>query len=286
MTYGELINLAARRLKTAGVDSARLDSRLIIGHVTGLDQSALLSRRDDPVPADVIERAEPLIGKREKRQPLAQILGRREFWSLPFHVTPDTLIPRPDSETVIISALEWAGTADRPLRVLDLGCGTGCLLLALLSEWPEATGVGVDIEAAAVRVAEENAQCLGLDGRARFVRANWGEGVDGKFDVVVSNPPYVPEGDAETLAPEVVAFEPASALFGGADGLGAFRALSGCIGRLLAPGGGVFLEIGMGQEPDVSRIMAEAGFDVFERKNDLAGVVRCLTIHRRAPVDC
>jgi release factor glutamine methyltransferase len=285
-TYGDLVNRAARRLKSAGIDGARLDARLIVGTVAGLDAAALLSRSRDPVSADVAERTGQLVARRENREPLAHILGNREFWSLSFGVTPHTLIPRPDSETLIDAALQWAAERDRPLRVLDLGCGTGCLLISLLTEWPQATGFGVDIDEAALAVAKENACNLGCGDRAQFACADWGDGLDGTYDVVISNPPYVRESDLAGLEPEVSRFEPRLALCGGIDGLDAYRALAQRIGAFLAPGGAIFLEIGIGQGPEVARIMAETGFDLIEEKHDLAGIVRCLAMGRRAPIDC
>ncbi|MCG8507666.1 MAG: peptide chain release factor N(5)-glutamine methyltransferase [Rhodospirillales bacterium] len=288
-TLGGLVDQAARRLKSAGIDGARLDARLIVGHAARLEPAALLARSAEMAGADVVDHVEEMVKRRENRQPMAQILGQREFWSLPFRVTRDTLIPRPDSETLIIAALDWAERAERKeraLRVLDLGTGTGCLLLSLLSEWPAATGIGVDVDPAVIEVAGQNARDLELSDRARFVCTDWGDGLDEFFDVVISNPPYVPEGDLDGLEPDVVDFEPRLALCGGADGLDAYRALSARIGRFLAPGGAVFLEIGFGQASGVADIMTVSGFGIFARRRDLGGVVRCLAMARHAPVDC
>lgn len=285
-TVGALMAGAARRLAAAGVETARLDARLILGHVLGVDAARLLAHGDDTVDAAAGRLFASLLNRRERREPLSHILGEREFWSLPFRVTADTLTPRPDSETVIEAALAWAGA--RPvadgadLRILDFGTGTGCLLLALLSEWPTATGLGVDISAAALAVASDNARALGLAARARFVESDWGQGVAGRFDVIVANPPYIATGDLQGLAPEVAAFEPHLALLGGDDGLAAYRALTPWLARLLADDGAAFLEIGCGQADAVAAILAEYGLLTVGRIPDLAGIVRCLVARRQS----
>lgn len=281
---------AMRRLAAAGVETARLDARLMLGHVLDLDAAALLAHGDDPVDAAAAGRFADLVARRERREPLSHVLGRREFWSLDFRVTADTLTPRPDSETLIETALAWArtraiaegGEAGAGLRVLDFGTGTGCLLLALLSEWPAATGAGVDISAAALAVARDNARALGLTERARFVESDWGREVVGRFDVIVANPPYIAEEELAALAPEVAAFEPRLALAGGADGLAAYRALSPWLERLLAEDGHIFLEIGHGQAGAVEAILAGSGFDTIGRIPDMAGIVRCLAARRQS----
>lgn len=268
---------AARRLVAAGVETARLDARLILGHVLGLDAAALLARSDEPVAPSAVRRIADLVGRREGREPLSHILGEREFWSLPFRVTADTLTPRPDSETLIEAALDWGSSrAAEGLRVLDFGTGTGCLLLSLLSEWPAATGVGVDVSAAALAVAQGNAEVLGLAARVRFVESDWGRAVPGRFDVVVSNPPYIAEGALAELAPEVAVFEPRLALAGGPDGLAAYRALAPWLARKLADGGAIFLEIGQDQADPVEAVLVESGLTTVRRVPDLAGIVRCL----------
>ncbi|MBT5660246.1 MAG: HemK family protein methyltransferase, partial [Rhodospirillaceae bacterium] len=192
----------------------------------------------------------------------------------------DTLDPRPDSETLISSVLSAFPDQDAPLRLLDLGTGTGCLLLTLLSEYPQASGLGIDLSDAACRVAVENATSLGLASRVIFAVGDWGRGLDGTYDVIVSNPPYIPEAEIETLAAEVADFEPRLALSGGADGLACYRDLMPDITRLLAPGGGAFLEIGQGQAGDVSALAETEGMALVSEIPDLSGIVRCLALVR------
>ena len=195
-------------------------------------------------------------------------------------VTRDTLIPRPDSETVIEAALAAFAAAPAPRRVLDLGTGSGCLLLALLSELPEAHGLGVDISAAALEVAETNANRLGLQSRVKFREGDWGRDLTGTFDLIVANPPYIGDSEATGLEPEITAFEPAMALFCGADALACYRAMAADIARLLADSGVAALEIGAGQAAGVAAIMAGAGLVETGRRRDLAGIERCILLRR------
>jgi release factor glutamine methyltransferase len=197
-------------------------------------------------------------------------------------VSPAVLIPRPETETVVEAALAAAGDRGAPLRILDLGTGSGCLLLALLSELPRASGQGVDLSAEALEVARSNAERLGLGERARFEQRSWGAGLEGPFDLIVGNPPYVGEAEIAGLEPEVREFEPRTALVAGPDGLDAYRALIPDGARLLAAGGALALEIGQGQGDAVAALLAEHGLEVVERRPDLAGIPRCL-IARATP---
>lgn len=287
VTVGAVLAAAASRLAGAGVETARLDARLIVGAVLGLDAAALLSRRNEPVDVLAAQRVAELLARRERREPMSHILGEREFWSLPFRVTAATLTPRPDSETVVEAALGWAAARDYPggagLRVLDLGTGTGCLLLALLSEWPAAVGTGVDISPAALVIARDNAAALGLAGRARFVAGDWGGDLVERFQVIVANPPYIAEGELEKLDPEVARYEPRLALAAGADGLAAYRALAPQVFRLLLDDGAAFLEIGQGQATAVTAILSGAGLQVVTCMPDLGGTPRCLVAIRQRP---
>ncbi len=219
-----------------------------------------------------------LVARRTTREPLAYILGWQEFWSLRIAVSPATLIPRADSETLIEAAL-----AARPAgiaRVLDLGTGTGCLLLALLSERPAAWGLGIDRSPAAAALARANAVALGLNDRCAMVAADWAAPVAGRFDLVLSNPPYIESGTIAGLMPEVARFEPGSALDGGADGLDAYRTIVGSLHRLLAPGGLAVLEVGAGQHVALRALAEAAGFGTVGLRADLAGIVRAVSIER------
>lgn len=282
MIIDEALALATRRLAEAGVDSARLDARLLLASVAGLSASAVLLDPGRTLAADAEAAFGRLVERRCRREPVSRILGKREFWSLDFAVSLATLDPRPDSETVVEAALAQFPSTP-PKRVLDLGCGSGCLLLAVLSERPDWTGVGIDIAADAVSVSRTNARTLGLDSRTRFETGDWDRGLTGPFDLILSNPPYIATGEIVDLAPEVARFEPRRALDGGVDGLDAYRQLAPALMRLLAPDGRAVLELGRGQADAVASIMAAAGLPEIERRRDLRDVERCLVLGRPAP---
>lgn len=265
----------AARLADAGVEGARFEARLMLEAVSGLDRASLLREPDREIDADAFGR---VIARRAAREPLAYILGWQEFWSLRFAVSPATLIPRGDSETLIEAAL--AARPGSVARVLDLGTGTGCLLLAALSEMPAAWGVGVDRSPAAAALAWNNAESLGLSGRCAMVAADWAAPVAGRFDLVLSNPPYIESADIAGLMPEVALFEPGSALDGGVDGLEAYRIIVGSLDRLLAPGGLAVLEVGAGQHVAVRAMALAAGFATVGLRADLGGIVRAVSIER------
>lgn len=254
-------------------DTPRLDAELLLAHVLGEDRLAMLVGRGG-VPADALARFEALLARRRGHEPVAHILGEREFWSLPLKVTSDVLVPRPDSETLIAEALRHFA-ARPPGRVLDLGTGSGALLLAALREWPAATGLGIDRSEAALAVAQENAGRLGMGSRAGFRLGNWVEGVDERFDLLLCNPPYIPDGTP--LMPDVERFEPEGALFGGADGLDPYRLLLPEVGRLLAPGGVALFEFGEGQA-DALVVMAAGLGHAPRTVADLGGRPRVLVI--------
>jgi release factor glutamine methyltransferase len=209
-------------------------------------------------------------------EPVSRILGAREFWGLTLEISPATLDPRPDTETLVEAALRLRREG-QAVRVLDLGTGSGSILLALLSAWPEATGVGVDIVPEAVAVAARNAERHGLADRARFQIGDWGIGLDGPFDVVVSNPPYITDAEMAVLAPEVANFDPARALRGGADGLAAYRAIASQLKSLIAADGVVLFEVGQGQAESVAAILTDHGFCQAAYAHDLAGVARVVS---------
>ncbi len=275
-TLGGALGRAAERLAQAGVPGARMDARLLVAEASGLDAAAVFGHPERPLTPDAARHLDRLARRRAAGEPLAHILGVREFWSLPFQVTADVLIPRPDSETVVEAVLGWLGGKDGSLRILDLGTGSGCLLLALLSQRPEATGLGVDVSTKALHVARRNAHALGLAERARFVAADWGRGLAGRFDIVVANPPYVSDSELAGVAAEVARFEPRLALAGGEDGLDCLRALIPELPRLLADNGAFFLEVGAGQASAAARILHRNRLEVIDIKNDLSGIPRCL----------
>ena len=285
LTVGDAFRDISGRLARAGVETSRLDARLLVAAALAEsgDGITVLSQPARPLAANEERFLYDLAGRRERREPLAQILGTREFWSLPFRVTVDVLTPRPDSETLVEAVLDWASRRrPAPLGLLDLGAGSGCLLLALLSELPQATGIGVDISEAALAIGRQNAAALGLERRAVFRHGDWCEGLEGSFDVIISNPPYIPADDLAKLQPEVRTFEPRLALAGGRDGLDAYRELIPGMCGLLATEGGVFLETGLGQTAAVSGILRENGLQVIEIKEDLSGIPRVIEARREA----
>jgi release factor glutamine methyltransferase len=242
-----------------------------MAHALGVArENLLLHRLDDAVPAAF----DALVARRLAHEPVAYLTGRRAFWTIELEVGPGVLIPRPDSETLIEAALAHFGKKG-PGTILDLGTGPGTLLLAALDQWPAAVGTGVDNSDEALAYARRNAERLGLADRARIVSGEWGEGLDERYDLILSNPPYVETGAA--LPPDVARYEPDAALYAGSDGLDAYRLLAHILPRLLAPGGLACLEIGAGQEREVSWLFAMQGFTI-ESRRDLRGIARCLVL--------
>jgi release factor glutamine methyltransferase len=278
VTIAGALDGARRILAAAGVPNPRLEARLLVSHALGVGMETVMGHPERPVPYGRKDDLDAVVNRRARREPMAYLLGFHEFWSLPFRVTPHTLVPRPETETLVEAALDWLGKRRTNLRILDLGTGSGCLLLALLSELTKAWGVGVDASFGALQVARQNAADLGLVGRAGFARSDWARAVAGPFDIVVSNPPYIADPDFAALAPEVVQFEPRSALSGGPVGLAAYGAMVPQLGRLLAPGGAAFLEIGAGAAADVTQLLRSHGFQDVEIKDDLAGIPRCARV--------
>ncbi len=272
----EALESAAARLRTAGVEGPRRDARLLLGEALGVGNEQLFAWPERSLSAADHTGFEALIARRERREPVSRILGRREFWSLNFRITPVTLDPRPDSESLVQAVLERIPDHGAPLKILDLGTGSGCLLLALLSELPKARGLGVDVSEPALQVARENAATLGLAGRSRFERRSWAAGLSGSWQLIVSNPPYIRESEIEGLAPEVIRYDPRLALAAGPEGLDAYRALVPQIASLLAPDGLVALEIGVGQYGAVRTLLAEFGLAQLGCARDLHGNQRCL----------
>lgn len=270
MKVREALAAAAGRLGQVS-ETPRLDAELLMAHALGTSREALLlARQEEEAPAGFPD----LVDRRLAYEPVAYITGRKAFWTIELEVGPGVLVPRPDSETLIEAALERFGTKG-PATILDLGTGPGTLLLAALDQWPRAAGLGVDRSETGLQYARANAERLGLAGRARFRRGEWGEGLEERFDLILCNPPYV-ESEAR-LAADVAGWEPAEALFAGPDGLDAYRRLAPQLGRLLAPGGAACVEIGAGQAAAVGAFFSGQGLDVASRA-DLAGMARCLIL--------
>ncbi len=232
-TVAAMLGEAAARLAASGIDQPRQEARLLLAASIEADAATILSYPDRLLVEAERRRFDALVARRAAHEPAARLIGRREFWSLDFALAPETLVPRPDSETLVEAALVNIHDRGAPLRILDLGTGTGCLLLALLSELPAATGIGVDIAPNAAQTAQRNAMALGLAGRAGFFVGSWAEAIAGRFDVILTNPPYVSSTAIAALAPEVACYEPRRALDGGPDGLDAYRVLAPEMARLL-----------------------------------------------------
>jgi release factor glutamine methyltransferase len=279
-TVGPLLAAATRRLMVAGVENPRTDARLLLAAAMQATSDRLLGYPETPVGDRAARGFAATLDRRLEREPVSRILGEREFWSLPFRLGAATLDPRPDSETLISAALARIVDRSAPLRLLDLGTGTGCLLLALLSELPRARGIGIDLAPSAVAIATENAVRLGLGRRALFRIGDWDRGLAGRFDIVVSNPPYIPHREIEALAPEVCRYDPRLALDGGADGLDGHRAVAGLLPRRLASQGIAAIELGAGQGPTAAMIYEAAGMTLLDRVADLSGTLRCLMLGR------
>lgn len=278
-SVSEALNLLAQAFRTAGIEDADVDARLLVGHALHLDRARLIAQSDRILEAREINVISALAARRLKREPVSRILGQKEFWSIALAITPDVLVPRPETETVVEGALDFVvrgGLRMEKLRILDIGTGSGALLLALLRELPNATGTGTDISTAALKVARENAARCGVEGRCTFVVCDIASIVEGPFDLLVSNPPYIAHDEIMSLVPEVKNYDPTVALDGGDDGLAAYRAIAADAKRLLAPGARMFVELGAGQEAAVRDLFTNVGLTAGIARTDLAGIPRVL----------
>lgn len=276
-----ILSEASAILAAAGIDSAKGDARLLLGIALGHDR-AVLPHETLPYYSDAdAARFDDLLARRCGGEPVSRIRGWREFWSLRFGLSAGTLDPRPDSEILVERAIGFAKQSV-DLRLLDIGTGSGCLLLACLSELPLATGIGIDASADAIVAATDNARALGLAGRATFANRNFADRVDdlGQFDIILCNPPYIPSGDIDHLAPEVAQYDPRLALDGGDDGLECWRVLMPVMAALLSLQGRAFLEIGDGQAEDVGALASAAGLVSAGIHDDLSGVARCISLQK------
>jgi release factor glutamine methyltransferase len=278
MTIAQARRALTDTFAKAGLDAPELDARLLTGHALGLDHTALTIEGERLLGDDTARALAALAARRLDREPIARILGVKEFWGLPFRLNDATLVPRPETETLVevsLGALDESGSRHRALRIADLGTGSGAILIALLAELPNATGIGIDVSPQAVTAARDNAACLGLTSRAQFAVGDFGAALAGSFDLIVSNPPYVESNLIATLPPEVRR-DPRRALDGGADGLDAYRTIAGQTRKLLGPGGHLVVELGVGQESAVAGIFRAAGLTSPSAQPDLSGVPRAL----------
>ncbi|MDX1738159.1 MAG: peptide chain release factor N(5)-glutamine methyltransferase [Alphaproteobacteria bacterium] len=274
MNWGEALEKAQDLLRAAGIDSWKLDARLLLAHLEKQDVS-VISAFPERIISD--QRAyDAMIIERSNFKPVSHILGYRDFWNLQFRVNENVLDPRPDSETLIEAVLDHFPDKAQALRIIDFGTGSGCLLLTLLSEYPNATGLGVDISSKALEIAEENAAILSLSKRAEFIKSDWDEFVSGKFDIVISNPPYITSDDMRHLSKDVFNFEPHLALHGGEDGLSPYRHLIPAAKNLLTPHGLLVFEFGYQQSESIEEMLNAAKFENIKAYPDLSGIIRCL----------
>ncbi len=264
--------IVTKTLQEAGIETAQLDARLLMMHVLGVSLEELLLHRDSDFPLEKQGHLDECVQKRLQGMPVAKIIGVKEFWGLPFKTTMDTLDPRPDSETLIEAVLDNLPDRQKSYRILDLGTGTGCLLISLLSELPNATGVGIDQSEAALSVAQENAAVLNVADRSHWHVSDWFSNVVGQFDIIMSNPPYIPTGDIARLCVDVRGYDPHGALDGGTDGLEPYRLIAQNVAPFLSENALVGLEYGQGQTQGIQNIFGRSGI-VYK---DLAGIERCL----------
>lgn len=272
---------AAQVLRDGGIDTAALDARALLKTATGMSLEALIVNGREPLSPPWEQRFDGYVARRLAGEPVSRIRGTREFYGRDFKIDAHTLDPRPDTETLITAVLDLAaghGFRGRPLRILDLGTGSGCILVTLLAELPDATGIGTDINPGALALARQNAADLGVADRAQFIAADWFDGLTGRHDIIVSNPPYIASAEIAGLAPEVARHDPLLALDGGADGLDAYRRIAAGAARFLAPGGALLVEIGYTQAEDVVDILRSGGLIVANDgvRPDLAGLARCV----------
>lgn len=285
ISLSRAVEMTTQALRSGGCDSPQLDARILIGHALGIDRARIVVDAERLLDAREAAAVDALAARRIVREPVARIVGIKEFWSLPFVIDDAVLVPRPDTETVVEAALDAVtagGGRQRPIRILDIGAGSGALLLSLLSELPAAYGIGTDIDPRALSVARANATRLSLGSRCGFVACDIANAVQGPFDLIVSNPPYIPTADIAGLEPEVRDHDPKVALDGGADGLSAYRSIAADIYRLLAPTGAMVLELGFGQEASVAQLLTMSNLKVSQAaRKDLGGISRALLAYRR-----
>ncbi len=275
-TLGSVLDEATAKLSAAGFDEPRRRARRLVAGCLDITLTELLSQTEQPLGFFALQRVRSSLARMAADEPLTRILGWSEFWGLRLALSADTLDPRPESETLVEAVLRRVGDRNAPLSILDLGTGTGCLLLALLSEFPSAAGIGVDIARGAVTTASKNAVSLNFADRSRFFVGNWGSALSGCFSVIVANPPYIASGKLAGLPPEVACHDPRLALDGGTDGLAAYRRIVADLPALLANGGIFAVEVGAGQATAVGAILIAQGLRIDSVERDLAGIERCV----------
>jgi release factor glutamine methyltransferase len=278
VTREKALRIIRRSFEAASLDDPALDARVLLLAALGIGATELATRPAESLTGEEASRLETWIARRLAHEPVARILEEREFWGLPFQLSAETLVPRPDTETIVETSLGLFPDRDAPLRIVDLGTGSGCLLVALLHELPQASGIGIDRSLDAVRTARSNARRNGVASRSLFVVSNWASAIKGGVDLIVSNPPYIASDVVDRLDPEVREHDPRLALDGGTDGLDAYRIILAEARPLLAEEGRLVLEIGYDQEPALRSLAAESGFEIVRFEVDLAGNPRCFAL--------
>jgi release factor glutamine methyltransferase len=273
-SFAHLLAFGREHLRRAAIETPALDARILLSFATDLPLEALLLRAEEAPSQPIIDSYMGLLDRRAANEPIAYILGKKEFWGLHFSVTTDTLIPRPDTESLIEATLSLFPNKNAPLRILDLGTGSGCILLSLLHEYPNASGVGIDQSSGAISIAKSNSMHLGLAKQCSFLLQSWNKGLKGSYDLIITNPPYITEASYGGLAPELRHFEPYKALVAGTDGLDCYREIIPRIGALLKPNGFFVLECGIGQHEELTNIIKDSQLQLLSLIYDLTTRVR------------
>ena len=275
-TLGSVYRYLIRELSLSKIENPQLEARILLAFASGVKQTRIIGYPEDRLDNSIISNLEKIMARRKTGEPIAYITGVKEFWSLNFNVTKETLIPRPHSETIVQSVLDTITNHMDRISILDLGTGPGCLLLALLSELPKAIGVGIDTSSTSCKIAEKNAKELGLNNRAKFYQGNWMEGIHDQFDIIVTNPPYVAEPDMKFLDREIRLFEPHVALSGGPDGVAAYRLIAKESITRLKTAGILVVEIGINQAQSIRDIFVQNGLKVIKTQRDFSNIDRCI----------
>ncbi len=280
MKINNILSEAKNNLKSCNIPTPFLDAELLLAYALGKNREFIICYPDYELSKEQIISFRTLLKRRKNREPVAKIIGQKEFWGRNFVVNNNTLDPRPDSETIIEAVFSVYQNRNQALKVLDFGTGSGCLLLTILAEYPNSQGIGVDIDEETLYIAKLNSHNLGLANRSDFVLNSWGEGMSGEFNLVISNPPYIKDSDIKNLEPEVSLYEPYKALAGGLDGLDCYRILAPDIANILQNNGYAILEFGIGQDNKVNRILVCDDMKFIDFRKDLSGVNRCIIMQK------
>ena len=277
MFLKELYTNSIKLLKDKGILTANLDVKVLLAFLLNIDTKEIINYFDNEISNEFLNNFQKLLSRRLNREPIANIIGKKAFWDYDFIVNENVLTPRPDSETLIEAVLENYKNKDQKLNILDLGTGSGCLILTLLSIYLNSQGLAIDISDKALEIAKQNAKLLNIN-RIKFLKNNWNDNINEKFDIIISNPPYIPKKEIEDLEPEVNKYNPLLALDGGNDGLDCYKYLAENLQKNCKKDTKIFLEIGKNQEKDIIKIFQNNGFELLKMYKDINGVVRVLEL--------